>query len=65
VWNFVPRHKGRAQTGCLRTGCWGEYLDLRGTEAGENCIMRSFVIFTVHQILLGWSNQTEWDGRGM
>jgi hypothetical protein len=24
--------------------------------AGEDCIMRSFIICAVHQILLGWSN---------
>ena len=30
--------------GCLRTGCWGEYLGLRGMkeqENGEKCTMRS------------------------
>jgi hypothetical protein len=39
--------------GCLRTGCWGEYLDLRGRkwrEAGEDCIMRSFITCTLHHI---------------
>jgi len=33
--------------GCLRTGCWGEYLDLNGwkwQEVGEYCIMMSFII---------------------
>jgi hypothetical protein len=33
----------------------GEYLDLRGRkwwEAGEDCIMRSFIICVPHQILL-------------
>jgi hypothetical protein len=33
--------------GCLRTGCWGECLDLRGRKwqnAGENCITRDFII---------------------
>jgi hypothetical protein len=41
---------------CFRTGCFGEYLDLRGMkwqEGGENCIMRSSIICTLHQILLG------------
>jgi len=31
---------------CLRTGCWGERLDLRGRkwwEAGEDCIRRNFI----------------------
>jgi hypothetical protein len=27
-------------------------------------MMRSFIIYTVHQMLLGWSNQG-WDRRGM
>jgi hypothetical protein len=27
------------------------------TEAGENCIMRGFTIFSLHQILLGKLNQ--------
>jgi hypothetical protein len=32
----------------------GEYLDLRGRkwwEAGEDCIMRSFIAHVLHQIL--------------
>jgi hypothetical protein len=47
---------------------WGEYLYLRGRkwrEAGENCTVRSFMACTLHQILLGWSSQGGWDGRGM
>jgi hypothetical protein len=47
-----------ADRGCLTTGRWGEYLDPRGMkwhEAGENCIMRSFIICTLHKRLLGWS----------
>ena len=43
--------------GCLRTGCWGEYLGLRGTRQqgnGENYIMRSLGIFTPYPILCGW-----------
>jgi hypothetical protein len=53
--------------GCLRTECWGEYLDLRGRkwrEAGEDCILKTFIICTLHQILLRWSNKgklDEWD----
>jgi hypothetical protein len=38
---------------CLGTGCWGGYLDRRGMrwrENGENCITRSFVICTLHQV---------------
>jgi hypothetical protein len=38
-------HWGRnAGWGCLRIGCWGKYLDLRGTSwqgNGESCITRS------------------------
>jgi hypothetical protein len=40
---------------CLRTGCWEEYLDQRGIkwqEAGENCIMRSFITCTLLTYLL-------------
>jgi hypothetical protein len=28
----------------------------KNTEAGENCIMKSFITFTINQ-LFGWSNQ--------
>jgi hypothetical protein len=43
----------------LRTLCW-EYLDLRGKKeyvARENYTTRSFIIYTVHQMLLEWSNK--------
>jgi hypothetical protein len=39
--------------GCLRTECWGEYLDQRGMEwreGRENCITRSFIICTLRQV---------------
>jgi len=42
--------------GCLRIGCWGEYLGLRGTRwpgSGENYIMRS-LICTAHLIYFVW-----------
>jgi hypothetical protein len=45
-----------------------EYVDPRGMtwqEAGENCIMRRSIVRTLHHILLAWSNQGGWDGRGM
>ena len=45
-----------------------EILGLRRTRwqgSGENCIMWSFKLCTARQILLGWSNREEWDGRGM
>ena len=48
---------------CLRTGCWGEYLTLKGTRlegSGENYIMRSLMICTPHQMLIRWKNR-EWD----
>ena len=53
---------------CLRIGCWGEYLGLKGTREwgnGETHLMRSLVICTPHPLLFGWSNREEWDGRGM
>jgi hypothetical protein len=46
--------------GCLRTGCSGEYMDLRGMQwqkVGENCIMRSFMVRTLHQIVIVWPRQ--------
>jgi len=47
----------------LRTGCWGEHLDLTGRkwrEAGEDCIMSSFMTCTLRRLLLlllEYSNQ--------
>jgi len=41
------------------------YLDLRGKkwrEAGEHCIMRSFVTFILHQILCDQVEDNEMDG---
>jgi hypothetical protein len=38
---------------CLRTGCWGGYLDqreMRSWEYRENRITRSFMICTLHQV---------------
>ena len=43
--------------GCLRIGCWGEYLGLGGTRwqgSAENYIKRSLMIFTAHPLLFGW-----------
>jgi hypothetical protein len=43
-------------------------LDLRGRNklgAGENGIMKSFLAYTLHQVLLKRSNQERWDGRGV
>jgi len=39
----------------LKTGCRGEYIDLRGRkwqDAGEDFIARSFITSALHQILL-------------
>jgi hypothetical protein len=50
--------------GCLRTGRWGEYLDLRGMkwqEVGENCITVSSIIWILLIILLGRSDM--FDGK--
>jgi hypothetical protein len=47
------------------TGCLREYLDLIEMtlqDGGENCIMRSIMIYVLHQILLVWLNQWERDG---
>jgi hypothetical protein len=34
----------------LRTGCCGDYLNLRGIlDTGENCIMWNFIICTIYQ----------------
>jgi hypothetical protein len=37
---------------CLRTGCWGEYLDPKGKwrEDGEDSIMGSFILCILHVI---------------
>jgi len=37
-------------------------VDVAASE--EDCIMRSFLTCTLHQMILEWSNQG-WDGRGM
>jgi len=40
---------------------WGDEWQ----ESGENGVVRSCMICTVHGILLGWSDQEGWDGRFM
>ena len=35
------------------------------TGSGENCVMRSLMICTPHQMLFGLSNREEWDRFGM
>jgi hypothetical protein len=53
----------------LITGSWGEYLNIRYRElqeAGENYIMRRFIMCTLEIIILvGWSSQGWWDGWGI
>jgi hypothetical protein len=66
TWSLTLRED--IDWGCLRTGCKGEYLDLRGMKwqvVGVNSIMRSCMVCTLHPVLLGWSGQGWWDGRGM
>jgi hypothetical protein len=49
----LSREGKNTDWGYLRTGCLEEYLDIRGMkgqEARETCIMRSFMICTLHQI---------------
>jgi hypothetical protein len=41
-----------------RIGCWGDRED------GECCIMRSFIVCTLHRVLLGSSNLGKRDVRG-
>jgi hypothetical protein len=48
----------------FQTGFWGEYLDVRGRrwrEAGEDCIMRSFIVLKLHRTEVGWK-QGGWGG---
>jgi len=48
------------------TGRWEEYLDLRKRrwrEAGEDSKMGGFTTCTLHQIILGWSNEEGWNRR--
>jgi hypothetical protein len=52
TWFLQLREEHRLW-GCLRTGCWGEYLDqreMKWQEVGDNCIMRSFIICTLLQV---------------
>jgi hypothetical protein len=38
---------------------------LKWQEVGENCVMRSCMVCTQHQILLEWSNKWVWNRRSM
>jgi len=50
--------------GCLRTGRWGQYLDLRERKYGEDKEDRimNFIPCTIRNILFGWWNQGGWEG---
>ena len=55
TWSLTLREECRLR--CLRIGCWGEYLDLKGTRwqgNGESCITRSWMICTPYPILCEW-----------
>jgi len=65
VWNLVPLSLKEHRFRWLRTRCWGKYLDLRGRkwrETGKDFVKNSFMICTLHQILLGWSRKMGWVG---
>jgi len=52
----------------IEEGTQAECVDnsvLRKHDSGEDCVMRSFIICTAHQILFKWANKEEWDGRDM
>jgi len=59
VWNLVPYIEGGAEA----EGVWAYTPEMRGT--GGECILRRFMICVPRQILIGWPNQEEWDGRSM
>jgi hypothetical protein len=51
ICSHIPREKHR--WGCLRTKCWGQYVDWRERkwqEAGENYVTRSFIIITIVKV---------------
>jgi hypothetical protein len=50
TWSLTLRRN--TDWGCLKTGCWGEYLDWRGIkwqEIGGNCLTRGFITCTLWQ----------------
>ena len=64
MWAIIVTKHGMTNTesiitylwGYLRTGCWGEYLGLRGTKwqgSGGNYIIRSWMICTPDPLFLG------------
>jgi hypothetical protein len=71
--NFITSKSGvwnqgkNTDLGCLRTGCLGEYLDLRGMkwqQGGENCIIRSSIFCNLHQIYDDDNDQIKEDEMG-
>jgi hypothetical protein len=54
TWSHTLREEHRLRV--FENRVLREYLDLRGRkgqEAEEDCIMRSFITYTLHQALLG------------
>jgi len=62
--NFVSHTNGKYKPRVFQKILLNVYLDLREKnyqEAGENCVLKSFIIYTLHQILLELSYQGGWD----
>lgn len=54
LFRLQPKLREERRLGRLRIGCRGECLELRGSkrqEGGGNCIMKGFIIRSLHQIL--------------
>jgi len=54
TWSLTLKKEHRLRV--FQNGCSGKYLELRGRKwqkAGEDCIVRVFVTFTLQEILLG------------
>jgi hypothetical protein len=57
VWDFINRPDGETVGwGCLRTGCWVEYLGLRRSDKsfGKNCVTKSFTVWLWRWKVLTW-----------
>jgi hypothetical protein len=67
--NIIISYKRKNRDrGYLRTGCWGEYSDLRERKqhvGGKNFILISFITCILHQLFLGQLNKKRWDGQGV
>jgi len=51
TWYLTLKEEYRCRLRVFENGVNGRILDLRGREAGEDYITKSFIICTVHQIL--------------